>query len=137
MQSANPLFGPLTRGVAPGALAVALGLGAMTPAPAHAQDALSRVLVDVADGLLNNGAANDPYSYQQQRGYDRYGRPVYDGYGRQGVDYRDHSHRPHGNAYGYYRNQGDSRCGENAGRCRNQGQHGDDGERDDDQGDDD
>ncbi len=163
MQSATRLLGSRTRWVAPTALAIALGFGAMTPAPAHAQDALTRVLVDVADVVFNNGApyyrygdygpanrlvvARDSYGrpvyyrqvrdnrypYQQHSAYDGYGRPVHDGYGRRDVDFRDYGRSPpYGNAYGYYRHHGDTRCDRDGDRCWNtgRGRHGDDEDRD-------
>ena len=181
MQSAIPLFGPVTRWIAPTALAIALGIGAMTPAPAHAQDALSRVLVDVADVVFNNGtpydrygedvaanrlavgrdaygrpvyyrqASNNGYPNQQRIVYDRYGQPVYDDYGRRVAYSRNNQSRgydrnpPYGNAYGYYRHDGETHCDQDSDRCWNtgHGRHGDDGDRehgddrDGDQGDDD
>ncbi len=155
MQSAIPLPGPVTRWIAPAALAVALGLGAMTPAPVHAQDALTRVLVDVADVVFNNGAPYYRYGEYGPAtrlvvGRDPYGRPVYyrqvrsnrysyqqqrayDGYGRQDDDDRGNDrHQPYGNAYGYYRHDRDSRCDRDGDRCWNtrRGRHGDDGDRD-------
>ena len=45
----------LTRWLAPAALAAGLGFGAMTQAPAQAQDTLTRVLVDVAHVQLRGG----------------------------------------------------------------------------------
>ena len=72
----------LSRGLAPAALAVGLGFGALGPTQAQSQDALIRVLVDVADVVFRGST---PYyrqgDYSQddrlvvQR--DRYGRPVY------------------------------------------------------------
>lgn len=116
----------VSRWIAPAALAVGLGFAAMTPAPAQAQDALTRVLVDLADVVFNNGtpyyrygnygyddrlvAGRDRYGrtvyYRQVPyaavtrpvGYDRYGRPIYGQYRH------DRSAPPYGNAYGYYRN---------------------------------
>jgi hypothetical protein len=103
----------LSRWFAPAVLAAGLGFGAMTPAPVQAQDALSRVLVDIADVVINNGTpyyrygnqgyddrlivARDrygrqvyyrqvPYGYNQRAAYDRYGRRIYDQYGRR-IDY--------------------------------------------------
>lgn len=114
----------LSRWLVPTVLAAGLGFAAMAPAPVQAQDSLSRVLVDIADVVFNNGT---PY-YRNDNGYnaplivgrDRYGRPVYyrqvpsdygrvvyDQYGRRivysGRDV-DRSGPPYGNAYGYYRN---------------------------------
>lgn len=72
----------LSRWFAPALLAAGLGLGAMTPAPAQAQNSLSRVLVDVADVAFNGGT---PYYRYGNYGpddrlvmaRDAYGRPVY------------------------------------------------------------
>lgn len=110
----------LTRWMAPAVLATGFGLGAMAvPQQAQAQDALSRVLVDVADVILRGGqpyyrhgnyGANDRLVMQR----DRYGRPVY---------YRtvQRAGPPYGNAYGYYRNgpgsRGDTKCNKN-GKCK-------------------
>lgn len=100
----------LSRWLAPAALAAGLGIAALAPAPARAQDdALVRVLVDVADVVIRNGTPY--YRHGSYRDHDRlylrrdaYGRPVYFRY----VPYeRHHRYRggpPHGNAYGYYRN---------------------------------
>ena len=97
------------RWLATAALAVGLGMGAMTPGPAHAQDGyqVARVAVDVADVIFRGGY---PY-YRHGNGYgyddrlvvvrDRYGRPVYY---RQVPHYRNGP--PYGNAYGYYGNRG-------------------------------
>jgi hypothetical protein len=98
------------RWLATAALAAGLGMGAMTPTPAHAQEGyeMARVVVDVADVIFRSG---QPY-YRYGNGYgyddrlvvvrDRYGRPVYyrqvPRYGRSGP--------PYGNAYGYHRNRG-------------------------------
>jgi hypothetical protein len=98
----------LTRWLAPAALLVGLGFGAMIPAPAQAQDALTRVLVDVADVVLRG---NQPYYRYGDYGYDdrliaqrdRYGRVAY----YRMVPRYDDNYRsgpPYGNAYGYYRN---------------------------------
>ncbi len=167
MQAAIPLLGSMTRWIAPTTLAVAIGLGAVTPTPAHAQDALTRVLVDVADVVFNNGNAYSRYGEEIPAnrlvvGRDAYGRPVYyrqvrngrypyqqrayDGYGRRNDDSRDNDRNPpYGNAYGYYRHHGATRCDQDGDRCWNSrhDRHGDDGdrehrgERDGDQGDDD
>ena len=143
--------------VAPAVLAAGLGFGAI--APVHAQDSLSRVLVNVADVVFNNGTPYDRYGdygsndrlttgrdaygrpvyyrqspydqynanpYNQRVDYDRYGRSVYDQYGRR-VDYsRDYraqnnyrNRPPYGNAYGYY---GNEHCNKH-GKCKG---HGDD-----------
>ena len=127
----------LTRWFAPALLAAGLGLGAMTPAPAQAQDSLARVLVDVADVVFNGGTPYYRYGNygpddRLVMGRDAYGRPVYyrqvaygqDAYGRRiydprnaypvrmdgyGRDGYDRSGPPYGNAYGYYRNGRGSR----------------------------
>lgn len=72
----------LSRWLAPAALAVGLGFGAIAPAQAQSQDSLVRVLVDVADVVFRGST---PYYRQGNYGYDdrlvvqrdRYGRPVY------------------------------------------------------------
>ena len=113
----------LTRWLAPAALAVGLGFGAMTPAPAQAQDTLTRVLVDVADVVLRGG---QPYYRYGDYGYDdrliaqrdRYGRVVYyRTVPRYGDNYR--SGPPYGNAYGYYGNAANrgAKCNKH-GKCK-------------------
>ncbi len=119
----------LTRWIAPATLAVGLGFGAMAlPAPAQAQDNLSRVLVDIADVVLRGGT---PYYRHGDYGHDdrlivsrdRYGRPVYYRTAPRHADYR--SGPPYGNAHGYYRNGPGSRqvdnrnvkCNKN-GKCK-------------------
>ena len=95
----------LSRWFAPTALAVALGFGAMAPAPVQAQDSLTRVLVDIADVVLRGGV---PYYRHGNYGYndrliatrDRYGRLVYYRMAPRYV----RSGPPYGNAYGYQRN---------------------------------
>ena len=108
------------RWAAPAMLAAALGLGvAAAPAPVHAQDSLSRVLVDVADVVLRGGQPYYRYGgygpdERLVTGRDRYGRTVY---------YRvsDRSGPPYGNAYGYYRNgpgsARDMKCNKH-GKCK-------------------
>jgi hypothetical protein len=73
----------MTRWLAPAVLATAMGLGAVAvPATASAQDAFSRVLVDIADVVLRGG---QPYYRHGNYGHndrlvvrrDRYGNPVY------------------------------------------------------------
>ena len=97
----------LTRLLAPALLAAGLGFGAMAAVPAaHAQDdALTRVIVDVADVVLRGGqpyyrhgqyTPNDRLVVQR----DRYGRPVY----YRVVPRYSNAGPPYGNAYGYYRN---------------------------------
>ena len=93
----------LSRWLASAVLAAGLGSAALLPAPAHAQDALTRVLVDVADVVLRGGQPY--YRYGNQGDYDRlivqrdrYGRPVY----YRVVPARVRSGPPYGNAWGYY-----------------------------------
>lgn len=111
----------LSRILAPATLAVALGFGAMTPAPAQAQDELTRVLVDIADVVLRGGV---PYYRHGNYGYDdrlivsrdRYGRVVY----YRTVPRHHRSGPPYGKAYGYYRNGPGSRsvkCNKH-GKCK-------------------
>ena len=124
----------LTRWFAPALLAAGLGLGAMTPAPAQAQDSLARVLVDVANVAFNGGTPydrNGNYGPDDRlvTGRDAYGRTVYyrqvpygqAAYGRGNYDPRNAyptygngydrngGAPPYGNAYGYYRNGPGSR----------------------------
>ena len=96
----------LHRWLAPAVLAAGLGAAAMVPAPARAQDdALTRVLVDVADVVLRGGV---PYYRYGDYGYDdrlivqrdRYGRPVY----YRLVPARTYAGPPYGNAWGYWNN---------------------------------
>lgn len=115
----------LSRWLAPAALAAGLGLGAMAPGPAQAQNDLSRILVDIADVVFRSG---DPYyrygNYGADDrlvvGRDRYGRPVYY---RTVPDYNryDRNRPPYGNAYGYYGNTPGSnrnvKCNKN-GKCK-------------------
>ncbi|GAB3735396.1 hypothetical protein GCM10028862_19140 [Luteimonas pelagia] len=105
---ANP-----TRWLAPAVLAAALGVGSLAvPAQAQAQDALTRVLVDIADVVLRGG---QPYYRHGSYGYDdrliverdRYGNPVY--YRRVPADHYRRSGPPYGVAHGYYRNGPGSR----------------------------
>lgn len=72
----------LSRWLTPAALAASLAIGAMTPAPVQAQDTLTRVLVDIADVVFNNGTPYyryGDYGYDDRliAGRDRYGRLVY------------------------------------------------------------
>lgn len=101
----------LSRWLAPAALAAGLGIAALVPAPARAQDdALVRVLVDIADVVIRNGTPY--YRHGDYRDHDRlylrrdaYGRPVYFRYipnERYSRYYR--TGPPHGNAHGHYRN---------------------------------
>lgn len=98
----------LTRWLAPAVFAASLGFGALTPTPAQARDDdLVRVLVDVADVVINGGQPY--YRYGPRYGYDnrlvvvydRHHRPNYYRYVPRNV-YR--AGPPYGNAYGYYRN---------------------------------
>ena len=113
----------LNRWLAPAALAVGLGFGAMTPAPVQAQDAPNRVLVDVADVVVRGG---QPYYRYGDYGADdrlaaerdRYGREAY----YRTVRRHDDNYRsgpPYGNAYGYYRNAADRnvKCNKH-GKCK-------------------
>ena len=101
----------LSRWLAPAVLAASLGIGALAPAPAQANDDdLVRVRVDLADVVIRGG---HPYYRHGDYGYDdrlivhrdRYGRPVY---------YRMVPRYDRG-GYGYdHRN---ARCNRN-GKCR-------------------
>jgi hypothetical protein len=114
----------VTRWLASTALAAGLGMATLAvPAPAQAQDDLTRVIVDVADVIFRGG---DPYYRYGDYGYDdrllverdRYGRPVYYRYAPN--NYR--SGPPYGNAYGYWkkhdqaRQQSRVKC-DSKGRC--------------------
>lgn len=98
------------RWLATAALAAGLGMAAMAPAPAHAQQGseLARVMVEAADVIFRGGYPY--YRYGNGYGYDdrlvvvrdRYGRPVY--YRHVPNGYRNGP--PYGNAYGYHRNRG-------------------------------
>lgn len=73
---------PLSRWAVPVVLAAGLGFAAMTPAPVHAQDNLTRVLVNLADVVFNNGTPYYRYGDYSNNdrlvvGRDAYGRPVY------------------------------------------------------------
>ena len=111
----------LSRWLAPAVLAAGLGLGAMVPAPAQAQDDLVRVLVDVADVVLRGG---QPYYRYGNYGYndrliatrDRYGRLVYYRMAPRYV----RSGPPYGNAHGYWNNgpgARDVKCNKH-GKCK-------------------
>ena len=74
----------LTRWLAPAVFAAGLGLGALTPATAQARDdELVRVLVNVADVVINGGYPyfryGPHYGYDNRLVvvYDRYRRPTY------------------------------------------------------------
>lgn len=114
------------RWLAPAVLAAGVGAAALLPAPARADD-LGRVLVDIADVVINGGV---PYYRHGHYGpadrlvvqRDRWGhvryyrlvpmappRVVY----RNGYDvryHRDYRTVPRGNAYGYWRNGPGSRA---------------------------
>lgn len=97
----------LSRWMAPTLLAAALGAGALVPAPARAQDDLSRVLVNIADVVFRSGTPyyrNGDYGYDDRliASRDRYGRVVY--YRQVPQQYDNRYGQPYGNAYGYYRN---------------------------------
>lgn len=72
----------LSRWLASVAMAAGLGMAALTPTPARADDDLVRVIVDVADVIHHAG---QPYYRYGNYGYndrlivvrDRYGHPVY------------------------------------------------------------
>lgn len=115
-----------TRWVAPVALAIGLGFGSLS-APVHAQDSLTRALVDVAGVMIGENNPYNPYGGNQRVvQYDAYGRPVYQTtygngysnryygqpqYGQYGNGY--YGNRQYGNGYygnpqygnGYYGNQ--------------------------------
>lgn len=103
----------LSRWFAPAVLAAGLGVAAMAPSPARADDDWARVIVDVADVIYHGGY---PY-YRHDRGYrdrlivvhDYRGRPSY--YRRV---YR--AGPPYGNAYGYWNGPGRGKCNKH-GRC--------------------
>lgn len=89
-------------------LAAGLGLAALGPAPARADDDLVRVIVDVADVIFRGG-----HPYYRHGDYrhddrlivdrDRYGRPLYYRYvSRDYGRYDRRSGPPYGNAYGYW-----------------------------------
>ena len=115
------------RWLAPAVLAAGLGAAALLPAPAHAQNDLARVLVDIADVVVNGGV---PYYRHGHYGpsdrlivqRDRWGnvryyrlvpaapRVVYrDRY--EPRYHRDYRTPPRGNAYGYWRNGPGARDG--------------------------
>lgn len=89
--------------IAPAVLAAGLGFGAI--APVHAQDSLSRVLVDVADVVFNNGTPydrNGDYGSNDRlaTGRDAYGRPVYY---RRGYDGNQYNQNPYNQRVTYDR----------------------------------
>jgi hypothetical protein len=72
----------LSKYIAPAVFAAGFAFTALLPKPAHAQDGLTRVIVDVADVVLRSGQPYYRYgNYRDQDrlvvGRDRYGRPVY------------------------------------------------------------
>ena len=73
----------LSKYIAPAVLAAGFAFTALTPKVAHAQDdALTRVIVDVADVVLRGGQPYYRYGYYRDQDRlvvvrDRYGRPVY------------------------------------------------------------
>ncbi len=97
-----------SRWLAPIVLAAGLGIAAMTPGTARADDDLVRVLVNVADIVYRSG---QPYYRHGDYGRydrvvvvrDRYRRPAYYRYVPRDyyVDYRPGP--PYGRAHGYYR----------------------------------
>ena len=119
----------LSHWFAPAVLAAAMGLGGFAPAPAQAQDAVTRVLVDIADVVLRSGVPY--YRYGDYRdhdrlvvGRDRYGRVVYYRVmpNRYRADYRPRvvvrRGPPYGNAYGYYRNGPERVSCNRHGKCK-------------------
>lgn len=120
----------MNRWLAPAALAAALGVAALSPAPAQAQSAdLIRTIIDVADVVMRGGQPyyrHGDYSADDRlvMSRDRYGRPVYyrvsdNRYDpRYGSDSRYRNAPPYGNAYGY-RNQaqGRTKCNKH-GKCK-------------------
>lgn len=110
------------RWLAPAALAAALGVAALTPAPANAQSAdLVRTIVDIADVVMRG---NQPYYRHGDYGYDdrlvagrdRYGRTVY--YRVADTRGYDRSGPPYGRAYGYHdTNTRRTKCNKN-GKCK-------------------
>lgn len=96
-----------SRWLAPVVLAAGLGMAAMTPGTARADDSLVRVLVDVADVIYHSGQPY--YRYGDYGRYDRvvivrdrYHRPTYYRYVPR--DYRVVHGPPYGRALGHYRN---------------------------------
>ena len=73
----------MARWVAPLVLATGLGVAAIVPKPAHAQeDQWTRVIVDIADVVVRGGQPYYRYGGYRDAdrlvvGRDRYGRPVY------------------------------------------------------------
>lgn len=100
----------LSRWLASVAIAAGLGMAALTPTPARADDDLVRVIVDVADVIHRAG---QPYYRYGNYGYndrlivvrDRYGRPVY--YRQVPRSYSSNYGYgpPYGKAHGYWKKQ--------------------------------
>ena len=73
----------LSKSIASAVFAAGLAVSALLPAPARAQDdALARVVVDVADVVLRGGQPYYRYGHYRDQDRlvvvrDRYGRPVY------------------------------------------------------------
>ena len=90
---------------APALLAAGLGLAALTPSQARADDDLVRVIVGIADVVYHGG---HPYYRHGHYGphdrlivvRDRYHRPTYYRYAPRVVHYGPPRHAP---AYGYYK----------------------------------
>lgn len=98
----------LARMIAPVALALGLGMAALMPTPARADDSLVRIIVDVADIIYRGG---DPYYRHGHYGpHDRVvivrdyrGRPSYYRYVPRSYYTRHYrSGPPYGVAHGYY-----------------------------------
>lgn len=95
----------LARMLAPAVLAAGLGLAALTPSQARADDDLVRVLVGIADVVYHGG---HPYYRHGHYGphdrlivvRDRYHRPTYYRHVPRVVYYAPPRHAP---AYGYYK----------------------------------
>ena len=119
----------LARWIAPTLLAAALGTAAgFAPAPAQAQDALSRVLVDIADVVFRSGTPYYRYGDYGSNdrlvaGRDRYGRTVYYRVAdpRYGAGYGQAGRPPYGNAYGDYRNRPGSLGNGQRSKCNKHG----------------
>jgi hypothetical protein len=110
----------MTRWLAPAVLAIAVGGGTLAvPATAQAQDAFTRVLVDIADVVLRG---DQPYYRHGSYGYDdrlivqrdRYGNPVY--YRRVPANYR-YGSPPYGVAHGYRDYDRRTKCNKH-GKCK-------------------
>lgn len=112
----------LSRWIAPAVLAAGLGLLALAPTPARAQDGddLVRVLVDVADVMFRSGTpyyrhGNFDYNDRLVVVRDRYGRPLY--YRQVHRDYRTRA--PYGVARGYRERHGNRQVHCNShGKCK-------------------